>query len=87
MKLTSLIRLTILIAVGVFGSCNKFQEKNAGPPNVLMISIDDLNNWIEPMGGHQQAITPQLSYLLKKRLCFLIRTVHLLRVTHHALPL
>jgi hypothetical protein len=46
MKLTALIRLTILIAVGVLGSCNEIPEKSAGPPNVLMISVDDLNNWI-----------------------------------------
>lgn len=30
-------------------------------PNVLFISIDDLNDWIEPMGGHPQAITPNLT--------------------------
>ncbi|MEM7235161.1 MAG: sulfatase, partial [Planctomycetota bacterium] len=30
-------------------------------PNVLFISIDDLNDWIEPLGGHPQAKTPHLS--------------------------
>lgn len=33
------------------------------PPNVLFISIDDLNDWIEPLGGHPQADTPNLSRL------------------------
>ncbi len=30
-------------------------------PNVLFISMDDLNDWIEPLGGHAQAITPNLA--------------------------
>jgi len=31
-----------------------------GHPNVLFISVDDLNDWIEPLGGHPQARTPNL---------------------------
>ncbi len=30
-------------------------------PNVLFIAVDDLNDWIKPMGGHPQAITPNIS--------------------------
>ncbi|MBC8342483.1 MAG: sulfatase-like hydrolase/transferase, partial [Bacteroidetes bacterium] len=30
-------------------------------PNVLFVSLDDLNNWIEPLGGHPQAKTPNLN--------------------------
>ena len=29
-------------------------------PNVLFISLDDMNDWIGPMGGHPQAMTPNL---------------------------
>jgi arylsulfatase A-like enzyme len=29
-------------------------------PNVLFISVDDLNDWIEPLGGHPQVQTPNL---------------------------
>lgn len=29
-------------------------------PNVLFVSIDDLNDWIGPFGGHPQAKTPNL---------------------------
>lgn len=32
-------------------------------PNVLFISVDDLNDWIEPLGGHPQASTPNLNAL------------------------
>lgn len=30
-------------------------------PNVLFISIDDLNDWVEPLSGHPQSSTPNLS--------------------------
>ena len=29
-------------------------------PNVLFISLDDMNDWVEPLAGHPQALTPQL---------------------------
>jgi arylsulfatase A-like enzyme len=34
-------------------------------PNVLFISIDDLNDWIEPLGGHPQALTPNINSFSK----------------------
>ena len=70
MKSTLLIQITILISFGVFTSCDEVQEKSAVPPNILMISIDDLNNWIEPMGGHPQAITPHLSSFAEESVMF-----------------
>ncbi|MCA9298979.1 MAG: hypothetical protein KDA28_07925, partial [Phycisphaerales bacterium] len=39
-------------------------------PNVLFIAIDDLNDWIEPLGGHPQARTPHLSRLASTSVCF-----------------
>lgn len=41
------------------------QEKRANPesiknPNVLFISLDDMNDWVEPLGGNNQSITPNL---------------------------
>lgn len=39
-------------------------------PNVLFISIDDLNDWIEPLGGHPQARTPHLTRLAERSVCF-----------------
>jgi len=32
-------------------------------PNLIFISIDDLNDWIEPLGGHPSAVTPSLTQL------------------------
>jgi arylsulfatase A-like enzyme len=39
-------------------------------PNVLFISIDDLNDWIEPLGGHSQAITPNLARFARRSVNF-----------------
>ncbi|MDZ8119735.1 sulfatase [Pontiella agarivorans] len=39
------------LAAGCFG---------AERPNILMIAIDDINDWIGPLGGHPQAKTPEL---------------------------
>lgn len=35
----------------------------ADKPNILMIAIDDQNDWIGYMGGHPNAITPHIDAL------------------------
>ena len=46
---------------GCVGEKNKERIRGTqGQPNVLFISVDDLNDWIEPLGGHPQARTPNL---------------------------
>jgi arylsulfatase A-like enzyme len=40
------------------------------PPNILFIAMDDLNDWIGCMGGHPQAITPNLDRLAKSSMLF-----------------
>lgn len=42
----------------------------ADRPNILFIALDDLNDWIEPMGGHPQAITPNLTRLAESGVLF-----------------
>ena len=44
-------------------------EKN-DRPNVLMICIDDLNDWVGFLGGHPQAITPHLDALARRSRVF-----------------
>jgi arylsulfatase A-like enzyme len=39
-------------------------------PNVLFLSIDDLNDWIGALGGHPQAKTPNLDRLIAKSVLF-----------------
>ncbi len=40
------------------------------PPNVLLISIDDLNDWIGALGGHPQAQTPHMDRLAERGTLF-----------------
>ena len=40
-------------------------------PNVLMIAIDDLNDWVEPLGGHPQVRTPSIQSLADRGTTFL----------------
>ena len=39
-------------------------------PNVLFIAIDDLNDWIGCMGGHPQALTPNIDRLAARGILF-----------------
>lgn len=39
-------------------------------PNVLFVSVDDLNDWIEPLRGHPQAVTPNFTRFAKRSVCF-----------------
>lgn len=42
----------------------------AAPPNVLMIAIDDQNDWLGCMGGHPQVKTPHLDALAARGTLF-----------------
>ena len=42
----------------------------AETPNILFIAVDDLNDWIEPMGGHSQAKTPNFARLARRSTLF-----------------
>tara|TARA_R110002072_G_scaffold284006_1_gene447788 strand:+ start:8934 stop:10574 length:1641 start_codon:yes stop_codon:yes gene_type:complete len=39
-------------------------------PNVLFIAVDDLNDWIEPLGGHPDVKTPNLNRLARRGIAF-----------------
>lgn len=45
-------------------------EDQRSRPNVLIISIDDLNDWVGCLGGHPQAKTPNIDRLAKQGTLF-----------------
>ena len=47
-----------------------FAQSPPGRPSVLFLNIDDLNDWNEVLGGHPQAITPNLQRLAKRSMTF-----------------
>lgn len=49
---------------------DKQSTVNGQRPNVLMIAIDDLNDWIEPLGGHPQVKTPAFNQLAARGVTF-----------------
>ena len=60
-KVQYYIGLSLLIALFSFGN-----EK----PNVLMICIDDMNDWCG-FGGHPQALTPNMDRLAQQGVNFI----------------
>lgn len=67
----SLILLTTSSAQGQPGSSIGKKPEAPQKPNVLFISVDDLNDWTGYMGGHPQAKTPNLDRLAKSGVAFM----------------
>lgn len=53
----------LLLAIGLNASAAK-------KPNVLFISIDDLNDWVGKLGGHPQGSTPNIDALAERGVLF-----------------
>ena len=51
---------TIMASALLVCFCVNARAQEKVPPNVLLIAIDDLNDWIGCMGGHPQAQTPNM---------------------------
>jgi arylsulfatase A-like enzyme len=66
MKKQSLVRVLLLLLTCVATTFAAPKDK----PNVLLIIADDLNNWVGPMKGHPQTITPNLDRLAKRGVTF-----------------
>lgn len=60
----------VLIFAFVLGCTNKKEIQAQARPNVLFISIDDLNDWTGALGGHPQAITPNMDRLFEQGVLF-----------------
>ena len=67
---TTLKSLILISFILVTACCNR-QEKLPEYPNVLFIICDDLNDFVEGMGGHSQAITPNIARLADKGVSFI----------------
>lgn len=51
----------LALALSCLAGCGAPSTEPPVRPNILFISVDDLNDWIEPLGGHPQARTPHLN--------------------------
>lgn len=57
----------LLLLLAICGLVSPLQARN---PNVLFISVDDLNDWIGCLGGHPQTKTPNFDRLAKSGMLF-----------------
>jgi arylsulfatase A-like enzyme len=62
-------RLAYFHAV-IFFAAGALSSWGAERPNILMIAIDDLNDWVEPLGGHPDVKTPVMKKLASAGLTF-----------------
>ena len=46
------------------------EKQNNTPPNILFISVDDLNNWVGYLKGHPQTKTPHMDRLVEAGCAF-----------------
>ncbi|MCE9562317.1 MAG: sulfatase [Planctomycetes bacterium] len=63
---TTLVLALVIASQGVSAPSSHAAEK----PNVLFIAIDDLNDWVGPLGGHPQVKTPNLDRLAARGTTF-----------------
>jgi arylsulfatase A-like enzyme len=57
------VLLILLVSLTVFAAKDK-------RPNVILIAVDDLNDWIGCLGGHPQAQTPNIDKLASQGILF-----------------
>ena len=55
-----------ILAIVTFYAFVSAEHAEAGRPNVVMICIDDLNDWVGFLGGHPDAKTPHMDSLAKR---------------------
>lgn len=62
--------LFVMTVLVVTSAITVAADKKEQRPNVLLISIDDLNDWTGCLGGHPQAKTPNIDRLAKRGTLF-----------------
>ena len=64
------IFLLFLSSVSCKPQKKEHSEVHKNKPNVLLIMVDDLNDWTGHLGGHPQTITPNIDQLAARGLSF-----------------
>jgi arylsulfatase A-like enzyme len=61
---------TVFIALGAGCFLQSLAAADEAQPNILFIAIDDMNDWTGFLGGHSQAVTPNLDAVAKRGVNF-----------------
>jgi arylsulfatase A-like enzyme len=70
---SGLTRIWILVCLALWLAPGwTMSDLHAEPrrPDILFIAVDDLNDWISPLGGHPQALTPNFDRLARQSVLF-----------------
>ncbi|MGD8810128.1 MAG: sulfatase [Gammaproteobacteria bacterium] len=65
--------LPAVIVCAVLTAANTLNAQpspSAGRPDILFIAVDDLNDWVGPLGGHPQTKTPNIDRLAARGITF-----------------
>ncbi len=57
------------VGIALLAACDGVEEP-AKTPNILFLAIDDLNDWVGPLGGHAQVRTPHFDRLAARGTTF-----------------
>ncbi len=60
----------VLVATATAAAGDERSPRGAPRPNVLFIAVDDLNDWVGCLGGHPQALTPNIDRLAARGVLF-----------------
>lgn len=75
-KASDLIRQYLRVFAALSAIVNSIQAQEPPPaesvssPNILFVAVDDLNDWVQPLGGHPQVKTPNFERLAKRGIVF-----------------
>lgn len=58
----------LLILLASFVTPHTFAKSEQ--PNILLVLVDDMNDWVEPLGGNEQSITPNITRLAERSMLF-----------------
>ena len=53
------VGLAVLACI-LLPACATVEQEGLHRPNVLFIAVDDLNDWVGYLGGHEQSQTPHI---------------------------
>lgn len=67
MRINVILCISVLL-IGLPGSSCK---KESARPNILLIAVDDLNDWVGTFGGNPQMLTPHIDGLADQSVVFL----------------
>jgi len=62
--------ISFFLLMNLSGCGEKIVPQKDQKPNVIFIIADDLNDAVSPLGGHPQALTPNIDRLIKSGMCF-----------------